>query len=182
VKSPWDDIADLKPEVENPINIVKNLFSPIYEKTGEKVIYKLQEVNFFPEEVRTYGPVPGMIQKVAEELSENDPLAIEKACPDFGYDPYKSREKQYFRYRLLLSPIRNSNIEYELFKFKFPLLFYPVQFFIEKDSFGELSGLTDDKNGHRFTLANDKEELCTVISTIIKSESTLRLIRRLMVI
>lgn len=181
MKSPWDDIADLKPEVENPINIVKNLFSPIYEKTGEKVIYKLQEVNFFPEEVITYEPVPEMIRKVAKDLSENDLLKTEKAFPDFGYDPYKSKEKQYFRYRLLLSPIANGNIEYELFKFKFPLLFYPVQFFIEKDSFGELSGLTDDKN-ENFILANNKEELYTVISTIIKSESTLRLIRRLMVI
>lgn len=41
MENPWDDIGELQPEMENPINIVKNLFTPIYEKTNEKVIYKL---------------------------------------------------------------------------------------------------------------------------------------------
>ncbi len=176
MENPWKDIADLKPEVENPINIVKNLFSPIYEKTREKVIYKLQEVYFFPEEVATYSPLTEAFKGITEigQIKE-------KPHPDFGYDPYKTKEKQYFRYRLLLSPIINDNIEYELFKFKFPLLFYPIQFFIDKDSFTGLNSLIDD-NRNKFISANDEKELYTIISTIIKSESTLRLIKRLMAI
>ncbi len=122
MENPWNDIADLKPDVENPINIVKNLFSPIYEKTNEKVIYKLQEVYFFPEEVKRYTPLTEADKEMLDQIEEIP-------HPDFGYDPYKTKEKQYFRYRLLLSPIVNDNIEYELFKFKFPLLFYPIKIF-----------------------------------------------------
>ena len=151
------------------------------EYSNEKVIYKLQEVNFFPEEVTKYSPFI-VFNEAIKGLKEAaiDPQ-IEKPHPDFGYDPYKTIEKQYFRYRLLLFPIVNENIEYELFKFKFPLLFYPIQFFIDKESFSELSALIEN-NEDKPIMANNEEELYTILSAIIKSESTLRLIRRLMAI
>ncbi len=57
--------------------------------------------------------------------------------------------------------------------------FILLKFFIDKDSFAGLNSLID-KN--KFVSANDEKELYTIISTIIKSESTLRLIKRLMAI
>ncbi|MCI5219222.1 MAG: hypothetical protein D3914_08535 [Candidatus Electrothrix sp. LOE2] len=165
MENPWDDIADLQPEVENPINIVKTLFSPLYEKTQEKVIYKLEQVYFFPEEVKRSLPI-----LLAFEMPE--------PSPDFGYDPEEAKKRQYFRYRLLLSPTANGTVEYELFKFKFPLFFYPVQFFIDHIIFKGLSGFVDEKS--EFVMANNEQELYTIISTIIRAESTIKLIKRLM--
>ena len=139
MENPWDDIGELQPEMENPINIVKDLFTPIYEKTNEKVIYKLDRVNFFPEEVR-YKRNPDIEKSLEVMIGTPEMLynpVQEESHPDFGYDPNKTQAKEYFRYRLLLSPVKNENIEFELFKFKFPLLsIYPVQFFIDKKNFG----------------------------------------------
>ncbi|MCI5148277.1 MAG: hypothetical protein D3916_02585 [Candidatus Electrothrix sp. MAN1_4] len=101
--------------------------------------------------------------------------------PDFGYDPDKTKERQYFRYRLLLSPVKNENIEFELFKFKFPLLsIYPVQFFIDKENFAGLSNLLNENNKNRLIEANNEQELQNIIATIIRSDSTIKLIKRLM--
>ncbi len=167
MENPWDDIAELKPEMENPINIVKALFSPLYEKTQEKVIYKLEQVYFFPEEVKMYNIHGAAFHAVRE-----------KSHPDFGYDPNKTKERQYFRYRLLLSPTANGTVEYELFKFKFPLFFYPVQFFIDHSSFKGISDFVNEKS--KFVMANNEQKLQNIIAIIIRAESTIKLIKRLM--
>ncbi|MCI5116583.1 MAG: hypothetical protein D3913_01185 [Candidatus Electrothrix sp. LOE1_4_5] len=184
MENPWDDIGDLQPEMENPINIVKELFTPIYEKTNEKVIYKLDQVNFFPEEVR-YTHLSDIKKSFAAMTSVGisntllDDLVRKEPHPDFGYDPNKTHAKEYFRYRMLLSPVINETIEFELFKFKFSLLFcYPVQFFIDHSRFKGLSGFVDETS--KFVIANTEEDLYVIISTIIRSDSTIKLIKRLM--
>ncbi len=173
MENPWDDIDELKPEIENPIKIVKDLFTPIYEKTNEKVIYKLDQVNFFPEEVK-YKRHPAAAGGLYDAVQE-------ESHPDFGYDPNKTHAKEYFRYRLLLSPVKNENIEFELFKFKFPLLsIYPVQYFIDKENFSGLINLINENNKNQHIEANNEQELQNIIATIIRSDSTIKLIKRLM--
>lgn len=175
MENPWDDIGDLQPEMENPINIVKELFTPIYEKTNEKVIYKLDQVNFFPEEVKNLSA--GIDAAKSAALCN----AIQQTLhPDFGYDPTKTKERQRLRYRLLLSPVKNETIEFELFKFKFSLFFYPVQFFIDYSRSKGLAGFVDETS--KFVIANTEEDLYVIISTIIRSDSTINLIKRLMVL
>lgn len=144
MSNPWDDIKDLKPDLKNPKEIVDEMFSPIYPKTGEKVIYKLINSGVpFPEEV------------VEKNISQ-----------------------KILRYTLLLFPTSDPNIHYELFKFKYPLFFYPVQFFIDINSFRELEGFVHEDFNQ--VVALNEQDLFDVISTIIKSETTIKLIRRLM--
>jgi len=81
---------------------------------------------------------------------------------------------------LLLAPVTNENIEFELFKFKFPLLFYPVQFFLDKDSFAGLKDFIHDNDENQLVVANNEQELQNIIATIIRSGSTIKLIKRLM--
>lgn len=183
MENPWDDIDELQPEMENPVKIVKELFTPIYEKTNEKVIYKLDQVNFFPEEVK-YKQIPHP-RKVMKEIvaiaAPSYDYVQKEPHPDFGYDPNRTKARQYFRYRLLLSPVTNETIEFELFKFKFPLLFiYPVQFFIDKENFAGLINLINDNNKDQHIEANNEQELQNIIATIIRSDSTIKLIKRLM--
>jgi len=71
---------------------------------------------------------------------------------------------------------KDGEFQLELFKFKFPLSFYPVTFFIDKNDFPELT----DRIASFGLDANDETELNDIVATIIKSDSTLRLLRRLM--
>ncbi len=178
MENPWDDVGDLQPEMENPVKIVKDLFTPIYEKTNEKVIYKLDQVYFFPEEVKSLGA--GINAATAAKNALLDNIIEKKLHPDFGYDPNKTKERQYFRYRLLLSPVTNETIEFELFKFKFPLLFYPVQFFLDKESFAGLKNVVYEKSNNQIVEADNEQKLQNIIATIIRSDSTIKLIKRLM--
>lgn len=177
VASPWDEIHDLVPDVESPATTLKGLFSPIYEKTNQLVIYELQEVSFFPEEVTFTNLV---------EKSPFDALYEQNPHPDFGYDPNIVKEKEYFRYRLLLLPKKNPKVEYELFKVKYPLLFYPLEIFTDEKSFPELANLSffnQKKTRSNISVIIDTEEhLNSLVRTIIKSKGTRKVITRLMAI
>jgi hypothetical protein len=58
MSNPWDNIQDLRPDLQDPLHIVEELFNPIYEKTSQKVKYKLHKVNYFPEEVTYTVSIP----------------------------------------------------------------------------------------------------------------------------
>ena len=97
--------------------------------------------------------------------------------PDFGYNPQDEKNKEFFRYRLLLYPASNYEIKYELFKFKYPILFYPVTLYIDKKSFNLLEKDIPEKGNLQ---AENKKILEDYMAKIIQSESTIELISRLM--
>ena len=164
---PWKDI---KPKTESlipPEKVIEKLFSGLGKYSSDKVGFQLNKVDFFPEEV-TY--------------SSDNPVNLfwsgktKNPHPDFGYNPQFEKNLEYFRYRLLLFPASRYEIKYELFKFKYPILFYPVTLYIDKKSFN----LLDEHIPEKFNLeAENVTVLEDYIKLIIRSESTNELISRL---
>ena len=177
----WEEIGKITPDLANPREIVNDLFKPISNYTKNRVGFRIQQVNFFPEEVEytTFGEHLTNISLFAATITNPDiEQPRKKSHPEFGYNPEVAKQMEYFRYRLLLFPVLADSVEIELFKFKFPFSFYPITFLIEKKDFPELSDFTSSSG----LLAGDEEKLIMVVETIIKSASTLRLIKRLMVL
>jgi hypothetical protein len=173
MSNPWEEVGVIEPELKSPSELVRELFQPLPEITNSKVAFKIQKVNFFPEEV--------VYSTVATELSQlyaSTSFAEKKVLPhpEFGYNPESAKAKESFRFRFLLIPSKVKDFQVELFKFKFPITFYPVQFYIEQTDFPELSSLVQN-NG---IVASNQDELIYVVGMVIKSQATLNLIKRLM--
>lgn len=174
----WDEIGNIDLDLSSPKYVIEEMFSPIAQRTNGKVNFKVQWVNYFPEEVTYKVTNPDYSQ--LSVINNVAPLklfdGIVNPHPEFGYDPDDATTKQYFRCRLLLLPQRHTDVEVELFKFKFPLDFYPVRFYIEKSDFPELSNMVTSLG----LAATNEAELKDIVNAIIKSDSTLKLIRRIM--
>ena len=99
--------------------------------------------------------------------------------PDFGYNPQETKSDELFRYRLLLYPVSRIKLNYELFKFKYPILFYPVTLYVEKKSFNKLEKNIPETG---WLEAENMSVLSDYITKIIQSESTIELISKLMVL
>lgn len=175
MSSIWEEIGNIEPDLMSPSDVIKGLFKPLREVTKDKVDFRLQKVNFFPEEVRYTTPRDSLsLIRVTPTSIFDEPKKLPH--PEFGYDPEIAKAKESFRYRLLLFPKNNSDFEVELLKYKFPLDFYPIKFFVERSDFPELA---DYITSSGLTVGNEAD-LRNVIAMIIKSNSTLNLIKRLM--
>ncbi len=171
----WDEIGKITPDLKSPHDLISELFEPIMQYTDNRVGYKLQKVNYFPEEVSV-----SVIQtiKIPEFVSAFDQMKSTVDHPEYGYDPGKTINNEEIRYRLLLYPYNKENYEFEIFKFKFPVLFYPVIVYISKDDIPELKVFGEKE----YIIAEEENILVEIVNTIIKSKSTIRLLRRIMVI
>lgn len=175
MSSIWEEVGKIEPDLVSPSDIIKELFKPLREVTKDKVDFKIQKVNFFPEEV-TYTTARLSLTPIAVATASIFDEPKKLPHPEFGYDPEISKAKESFRYRLLLFPKKDIDFEVELLKYKFPLDFYPVKFFVEKSDFPELANYTTSSG----LIVGNEADLRNVIGMIIKSNSTLNLIRRLM--
>jgi len=170
----WTEIGTITPDLASPHSVIREMVKGIKEVTDNKVDFRLQKVDFFPEEVR-YTTIRGMLTTPLNTSTLFDEKK-EISHPEFGYDPRASKVKESIRYRFLLFQTKDTSFEVELFKFKYPLSFYPVTFFIEKSDFPELA----DQVTPSGLDANNEAELQYIVSAIIRSDSTLKLIRRIM--
>ena len=170
----WKEMGNIKPDLVSPHDIISEMFKGIKEVTSNKVDFRLQKVDFFPEEVN-YTTARGILSAPLNTSLLFDERK-EISHPEFGYDPKASKAKQNIRYRFLLFPTKDTSFEVELFKFKYSLSFYPVIFFIEKSDFPELA----DQVTSSGLSANNEAELQQIAKTIITSNSTLKLVRRIM--
>jgi hypothetical protein len=173
--SVWDDIGKVEPDLENPRDIIKSIFDPIGKYTDDRVGYDLQEVGYFPEEV-VYEPEGTSAYSII--LSGLALTQKEKPHPEYGYDPSKDKNEKEIRYRLLLKSNNGKIFNFELFKFKYPIQFYPVTIYISSIEFPEMKDYI--KSGS--IIAIDEISLNDIIGIILKSASTQRLIKRIMVI
>lgn len=171
----WDDIGKIEPDLANPRDIIERIFNPISNYTDDRVGYELQEVGYFPEEVE-YEPEGTSAYSII--LSGLTLAQKVKPHPEYGYDPSKDRNEKEIRYRLLLKSSNRNQYLFELFKFKYPIHFYPVTLYISVIEFPEMKEFI--KNGS--IIATDEKTLNDIIGIILKSSSTQRLIKRIMVI
>ncbi|TGK79301.1 hypothetical protein EHQ23_16965 [Leptospira bourretii] len=164
----WKKLQE-KSKIKNPIEIVEDIFQPLEEASSKLVKYEIQKVNFFPEEV-TY---------TQENLSNSISLMLRSTKnphPEFGYDPQSNLTKEFVRFRLLLIPMKNKNVTFELFKVKFPILFYPLNIYCDVHTFPEIK--TEFVDGK--LLANSEADYIKKIGLILNSETTVNIIQRLM--
>jgi len=168
----WKELEEFEEEEESPKDIIEELYSGIKSYTKDLVDYRIQEVDFFPEEV-TYTKPSSMSFIDPAIFGEITPK--EDPHPDFGYNPKSAKNNEYLRYRLLIYPTNNMNFEFELLKFKFTVLLYPVKFYFDKTDIPDLQKFY--KNDELY--ADNKEELIEILKTIIKSEQHQSLLRRI---
>lgn len=168
--NPWKDISRKTENIIPPAKVIEKLFSGLSDFSSQKVGFKLNKVDFFPEEV-TFPPSFETIAFGRSLEPKVDPH------PDFGYNPQEEKSEEFFRYRLLLFPTSSYTIKYELFKFKYPILFYPVTLYVEKKSFNLLEKNIPEKGNLEAENINVLEDY---ITKIIRSESTIELISSLM--
>lgn len=167
--NPWEDISRKTENVISPEKVIEEMFSGLENFSSSKVGYELHKVGFFPEEV-TYSPSYSTLG-LSDLGGKVDPH------PDFGYNPQEAKGEQYFRYRVLLFSVSRYEFKYELFKFKYPIFFYPVTLYVEKKSFNLLEEHIPDKGDLE---AEDATVLEDYVAKIIKSDATIELISRLM--
>jgi len=172
--NPWQGISPRTESVVPPDKVIEAMFSGLHAFSSEKVGVQLNKVNFFPEEVTVYDPMMEVLQ-----FSLGSSRAKVNPHPDFGYNPQDAASAASFRYRLLLYPVSRPDFKYELFKFKYPILFYPVVLYVEKRSFNLLEQDIPEKGDLE---AENATALKDYITKIIRSESTIELITRLMVL
>jgi len=164
----WKNLK-AKGKIKTPIEIVEEIFKPLPNETDNLVGYKIQIVNFFPEEV-TYSSDYFPTTTFIPFQSKKNPH------PEFGYDPQSSASKEKIRFRLLLQPKKNKEISVELFKIKFPILFYPLQIFCDEHTYPEIKNFFE--NGK--LIVRTESELIEKIRFIATSETTFNIIQRLM--
>lgn len=168
--NPWEDISPKHKDINLPVEVIRKAFSGLNEFSLEKIGFDLDKVNFFPEEVTFDSPMGAFVI---------EPSWVPKVNPhpDFGYNPQDEKSREFFRYRLLLYPTSDYEIKYELFKFKYPILFYPVTLYVDSKSFNLLEKHIPEKGNLE---AKNSTVLEDYITKIIRSESTIELISSLM--
>ncbi len=166
----WKTIDDLKPDLQPPNKVLENLSEGLYDATSGLVDFKIEEVKYFPEEVtysvKAANPAFSALQGLGSKT-------VKDPHPDFGYDTSEGRNVA-FRYRYILIVADQPSIKAEIFKFKFPVAFYPVKFFIDKDNFRDLEEYYEDEE-----LTTPNEELFKEICLkIFQSQEFVRIIKR----
>lgn len=159
----WKSIEGIKPDLAPPDKVLHELSAGLKEATNQLIDYKIEKVNFFPEEVK---------YSIGE--FENDWRDRKEPHPDFGYDTNESSDLK-FRFRYLLIVKNNPSIRAEIFKFRFPLNFYPVTFFIPKGHFQELEIYYKGKQ----ILANCENNFNDICINIFQSDDFSNIIKRL---
>ncbi|MCW7503545.1 hypothetical protein [Leptospira paudalimensis] len=166
----WKDINKTG-KIKNPIEIVDEIFLPLPKETNDIVIYEIQKVNFFPEEVRftdSFNSQLGMA--TAAFLPKKEPH------PEFGYDPTDVSSSGNIRFRLLLRTSKAENISVELFKVRFPILFYPLRIFCDRHTFPMMEKYFDKD----VLLARSESEYIERIKEIVTSETTKNIVQALL--
>ncbi|PJZ75294.1 hypothetical protein [Leptospira neocaledonica] len=165
----WKDLKS-RGKIKTPLEIVDNLFKTLPGDVDNLVSYSIQKVNYFPEEVTytTSSPITS--------IAMNSFVARKDPHPEFGYDPNASASKEHIRFRLLLFPTSNEEITIELFKVKFPILFYPLQIFCDEHTFPEMKKYFDNNK----LIATNEKDFTNKILQIVSSETTFSIIQRLM--
>ena len=138
----WNELEEFKQELKSPKEVIEEMYNGVVSYTKELIDFKLEKVNYFPEEVK-YTKSSFNVTLGASLIDELTPKA--EPHPDYGYNPESSKNNELLRYRLLIFPDNYSNFEYELLKFKFPLNFYPVIFYIDKTDFTDLADFFHDE-------------------------------------
>lgn len=163
VNNIWKSINGIEPDLMPPDKVLHKLSAGLNEATNQLIDYKIEKVNFFPEEVE---------YSIGE--FESDWGGSRNPHPEFGYDTNESTELK-FRYRYLLLVKNNPSIKAEIFKFRYPLNFYPVTFFIPKGRFGDLEMYFKGKQ----ILANCESNFNDICTSIFQSDDFSNIIKRL---
>ena len=169
--NPWKDIS---PKTENlipPDKVIEKMFLGLRDISSKKVGFMSEKVDFFPEEVTVSSSI--------EVYASADFAPKIYPHPDFGYNPQEAKSQELFRYRLLLYPSSRQTPKCELFKFKYSIRFYPVTLYVGRNSFNLLKEHMPKKDDLK---AKNRIVLEDYITKIIRSESTIELISRLMVL
>ncbi len=106
----WEEIGDIEPDLVIPSDVIRELFKPLKSVTGDKIDFRIQQVTFFPEEVKYTTTASAFSQVLSTTAFEQ---TKEVPHPTFGYDPAASKAKESFRYRLLLFPTKRMEFEPE---------------------------------------------------------------------
>lgn len=169
MENPWANI-NITQNITKPDIIIQNLFEPVNSLTNGKIKHKIEKVNFFPEEV-TYS-LPELMGDSVFLASMAGTLRSKKnPHPEFGYDPDKARQQIFIRYRsILFIDEPKTYYEYEIFKFKYSTIFYPMTFFLNKGDYNLVDQYFDDKNKTSITI-NSEKEVNTVCAAIIQSDN-----------
>jgi hypothetical protein len=162
-KDIWSNLKNVEPDLEPPNKILNHISDGLDQATGGKINFEIEKVNYFPEEV-SYGQPFGL----AFESRKNP-------HPPFGYDTSEGTDLN-FRFRYLLYVTDEPSIKAEIFKFRYPLEFYPVRFFIRKGNFSSLDTFFDDDDILRGENESKFFEIC---QKIFSSNEFNRIIKRL---
>lgn len=162
----WDTIEELPVPPQKPDSVVDNAFSGLSKFTRFKVKMIQQKVNFFPEEVSYANPY-------VDNYFDSEPR--EEPHPEYGYDPYKQSGE--LRFRVVLLPASRDDYEYELFKYKYSIEFYPVQVFIDVRLFDHIN--MPHAIGKNSISISNEEHFAEFLESLIRSTKTLDLISRL---
>lgn len=166
----WQGINNLKPDLQPPNKILNQLSDGLHDATGGLVDYEIDKVNFFPEEV-TYTT---KTQDPFSSLSQFGTKKVKNPHPEFGYDTSEGKNVE-FRFRYILKVADQPSIKAEIFKFKYPVTFYPVKYFTPKSNFEDLEEFYDKDDN----LIAENEDLFKKICLIIfQSDEFTRLIKR----
>ncbi|MTI89035.1 MAG: hypothetical protein FH748_13845 [Balneolaceae bacterium] len=171
----WEKADNLKPDLTPPDKIIEELSSGLIDATDGLVNFEIEKVNFFPEEV-TYSVeikdpflTSAMSQFGGSKKTKNP-------HPEFGYDTSEGKNIA-FRYRYILKVVEKPSVKAEIFKFKYPVDFYPVRFFIEKNNFNTLKEFIDEEDDN--LQVENEESFRKVCLAIFQSEEFARIVRRL---
>jgi hypothetical protein len=176
ITNPWEEIGEIDPPIMQPDKVIGDIFKEISPFTGGKVKHKLQRVNYFPEEVRVNMENAFSLMSSTIELSKTR-ITVEPH-PEFGYDTDKARNKSQFRYRSIFVVEKGEgDIEYEIIKFKYPLMFYPVKIYCDKNDYDRIS--SDFEKDAKFISINNESDLRETVAKIITSRNFKLLVNRL---
>lgn len=159
----WKNLKDVEPDLEPPNKILNHISEGLEQATDGKINFEIEKVNYFPEEV-SYGQSIGISFE-----SHKDPH------PPFGYDTSEGTDLN-FRFRYLLYVSDEPSIKAEIFKFRYPLEFYPVRFFIRKGNFPSLDSFYDDDEILR---GESESKFIDICQKIFSSNEFKKIIKRL---
>lgn len=167
----WNETGNLKPDLSPPEKIVRDISEGLKDFTDGLVDFEIEKVNFFPDEVThsTQFNNPFLSQ-----LS-NKPQTVKDPHPEFGYNPSEGTNVT-FRFRYILKVVNKPSVKAEIFKFKYPVDFYPVIFFIGKHDFNTLKKYINEGENLQVEKEDKFKKVCLAI---FRSDEFARIVRRL---
>lgn len=182
MKSKWDDVPLGPAEDRAPNELIQRWLSGLEDKTQGRVTCRVQKVRLFESERPTREELEDLRADAAEDWGAGHELKhfglTGDASQDLGYDPKRDIRRRQLRYRTVLRSPEDPSLEFELFKFAFPLDFFPVRVMVDPAGYPELSEAWSSLHGD--IECQTAAELEEVIDTIIHAEATRRTISKMM--